>query len=136
MYINDLPPTINTLSKPILFTDDTTVIISGNNFYDFCAMSNTLLSHMSKWFTSNKLVLNLDKTTIIKSVTNKSSQYNLNVGYDEKNIEESINIKFFGLQTDNSLNWKLNRACHAIRLMSHLSSTNILKSIYLPIFIQ
>jgi hypothetical protein len=24
-------------------------------------MSNTFLSHMSKWFTSNKLVLNVDK---------------------------------------------------------------------------
>jgi hypothetical protein len=27
-YINDLPPTIKTLLEPILFTDDTSIIIS------------------------------------------------------------------------------------------------------------
>jgi hypothetical protein len=33
--INDLPPTINTLSKLILYADDTSVIISSKNF-DLC----------------------------------------------------------------------------------------------------
>jgi hypothetical protein len=28
-YINDLPPTINALTEPIMFADDTSVIISG-----------------------------------------------------------------------------------------------------------
>jgi hypothetical protein len=28
---------------------------------------------MSKWFTSNKLVLNLDKTNVIYFITNQSS---------------------------------------------------------------
>jgi hypothetical protein len=101
-------------------------------------MSNTVLSHMSKLFTSNKLILNLDKTNIIKSVTTKSSQYDLNIGYDEKYIEESVNIKFLDLQID-SHNWKnhidlvlpkLSRACYTIRLMSHPSYQFIL-----PIFI-
>jgi hypothetical protein len=32
IYINYLPPTINTLSQPILFADDTSVIISSKNF--------------------------------------------------------------------------------------------------------
>jgi hypothetical protein len=64
MYINDLPPTINTLSEPTL-ANDTNVIISSKNFDDFCTMSNIVLSHMSKWFTGNKLALNLDKTNIL-----------------------------------------------------------------------
>jgi hypothetical protein len=54
IHINDLPPTINTLSEHILFIDDTSVTISSKNFYDFSAMSNTFHSHISKWFTSNK----------------------------------------------------------------------------------
>jgi hypothetical protein len=93
IYINYLPPTINTLSKSILFTDDITVIISTNNFYGFSSMSNTFLSHVSEWFTPNKKVLNLDKTTVMKFITNKSPQYDLNTGYNEKYIEESINIR-------------------------------------------
>jgi hypothetical protein len=65
-------------------------MISGNNFDDFSTILNTFLSHMSKWFTSNKLVLNLSKTNIIKFITNKSPQYDLKIGYDEKYKEESI----------------------------------------------
>jgi hypothetical protein len=62
LYISDLPPTINTLTEPIIFADDTSVIISNKNVDDFCATSNIVLSHMSKWFTANKLALNQDKT--------------------------------------------------------------------------
>jgi len=72
IYINNLPTTINTLSEPILLADDTCVIISSKNV-DFSTMSNTVLSYISKWFTSNKLVLNLDKTNIIKFITNHHS---------------------------------------------------------------
>jgi hypothetical protein len=35
IYINDLPPTVNTLSEPILFPDETSVIISSKSFDDF-----------------------------------------------------------------------------------------------------
>jgi hypothetical protein len=72
VHVNDPSPTINTLSEPILFADDTSVIISSKNSDDFSTMSNTVLSHMSKWFTSNKLVLNLDKTNVIIFITNES----------------------------------------------------------------
>jgi hypothetical protein len=66
-------PTLKILLEPILFTDDTSVIISSKNFDDFSAMSNTVLSHISKWFTSNKLALNLSNTNIIKFITNHHS---------------------------------------------------------------
>jgi hypothetical protein len=65
---------INTLTESIIFADDTSVIISSKNV-DFCAKSNKVLSHISKWFTADKLALNLDKTNIIKFTTNNSPQY-------------------------------------------------------------
>jgi len=46
IYINDLPPTINILSQPILFADDISIIISSKKFDDFSTISNTVLSHM------------------------------------------------------------------------------------------
>jgi hypothetical protein len=61
IYINDLTPTINNLSKPTIFADGTSVLIYSKNFDDFCTVSNTVLSHMSEWFTANKMALNLDK---------------------------------------------------------------------------
>jgi hypothetical protein len=45
---------------PIVFTNDTVAIISSKN-EDFYVLSNRTPSHMSKWFTANKLVLNLYK---------------------------------------------------------------------------
>ena len=46
IYINDLPPRINTCSKPLLFADDTSVIISNKNFEDLCMKSNSVFSSM------------------------------------------------------------------------------------------
>jgi hypothetical protein len=100
---------------------------------------------MSKWFTPNMLVLTVDKTNIIKFITNKSSQYDLEICHDDKYIEESINTKFLGLQIGNRLKWKnhidlmilkLSRSCYAIRSMSHMSSTDTLKSIYFACFLS
>jgi hypothetical protein len=59
---------------------------------------------MSKWFSANKLSLNLDKTNVIKFITKNSPQYLLNIGYNDKYIEEGINKKFLGLQIENHLN--------------------------------
>jgi len=51
IYINDLSLR-NSVSEPILFIDDTSVIISSRNFGDFCSVSNIVLSCMSKWFAA------------------------------------------------------------------------------------
>jgi len=73
IYINDLPATINNLSQPILFADDTSVTITSKNISDFCSIGNSVLSEMNKWFIANKLVLNFDKTKVIKYVSNNLS---------------------------------------------------------------
>jgi hypothetical protein len=38
---------------------------------------------MSKWFTANKLALNLDRINIIKFIIN-TAQYTSSTGYDEE----------------------------------------------------
>jgi C4-dicarboxylate-specific signal transduction histidine kinase len=40
IYVSDLPLKINSESEPVLFTDDTSVIISSSNFKYFCSLSN------------------------------------------------------------------------------------------------
>jgi hypothetical protein len=89
--------------------------------------------------TANKLAINLVKTNIIKCVTNNSPQHTSSTGYNEKSIEESINTKYPGLQTDNHLNCKkhinqlvpeLNTACYTVMSTSHISNTDTIKSIY------
>jgi hypothetical protein len=69
-------------------------------------VSNLETSHIIKWFAVNKLVLNLDEINIMVLITRSSSHSTLSIGYKEKHIEEVVNKKFLGLQTDNNLNWK------------------------------
>jgi hypothetical protein len=103
-YINNLPPTIKTLLEPIIFTDFISVIITNNNFYDFCSLANSVLPRMGKWFTANELALVFDKTKFIKFVTNNLPQSALRIAYKRKYIQQSANTKFLSLQTDNHLN--------------------------------
>jgi hypothetical protein len=63
-YVNDLPLQINSLAEPILFADDTSVIVSNGNFIDFSTSANQILAHLTDWFSANMLVLNLEKTYI------------------------------------------------------------------------
>jgi hypothetical protein len=81
------------------------------------------------------------KTNVIKCITKNSPQYPLNIGYNDKYIEEGVNTKFLGLQIDNNLNWKshqlipqLSGTCFAVRFMSHVSNTDTIKSVYFVYF--
>jgi len=94
---------------------------------------------MVECFSANNLVLNLDKTNIMKFLTKNSSHSTLHIGYNEKRIEKAENTTFLGLQIDNHTNWKnhmeemipkLSRARYAIRAMAHISNINTVKSIY------
>jgi hypothetical protein len=93
IYINDLPPTINTLAAPIIFADDTSAIISNKNSDNFFMLSNRIASLKSKWFAVNKLTMNLDKTNIIKCITYYSPQFFISTGYEDKYIEEPVHTK-------------------------------------------
>jgi hypothetical protein len=49
--------------------------------YGICTVSNVVLFYMSKWFDTTKLVLNLDKTNIIKLIRNSSPYCALSIGH-------------------------------------------------------
>jgi hypothetical protein len=91
--INNLPLRINLVSEPILFTDDTSDIISSRNFKDFCLVSNSVLSDM---ILTYKLILNLDKMNIMIFITKNSSHSILCIGYKEKyRVDSKYKISWF-----------------------------------------
>jgi hypothetical protein len=83
IYISDLPLRLNSLSEPILFADDTNVILSNRNFEDFCMILNSVLSHMIEWFAANKLVLRVEQINIMKFVMSNSPHCALTIGYKQ-----------------------------------------------------
>ena len=79
----------------------------------------------------------------MKFITKNSSHSTLHIAYTEKYVEETVNTKLLGLQTDNHINWKhhieqtirkLSGACYAVRSMVHIRNTITLKSIYFVYF--
>jgi hypothetical protein len=62
LYINDFPSAINKSSTPILFADDTSLVITDRNSDNLYAKLNTNLQLVHKWFKSNMLTINFSKT--------------------------------------------------------------------------
>jgi hypothetical protein len=50
LYINDFPLAINKLSTPILFADDTSLVITDRNSVNIDAKLNINLQIVHKWF--------------------------------------------------------------------------------------
>jgi hypothetical protein len=61
IYIGDLPPTINSQPKPILFADDTNIIISHPEIDCFQICMNGVFAGLNKWIRANKLTSNFEK---------------------------------------------------------------------------
>ena len=66
VYINDFPCIINKISHTILCADDTNIRISSSDLNELNSKLNSVLCCISKWFQNTQLVLNLNKTHIVK----------------------------------------------------------------------
>jgi hypothetical protein len=134
LYINDLPKIVNDNSEVVLYTDDTSIIITVLNITDFTNSADKILQDIKKWFTTNLLSLNADKTQYMQFVPKTSSLVDLPVMYKNKEIAVTSNIKFLGLTLDNTFSWKnhidtivpkLSSACFAVRAVSHFYPKNL-----------
>jgi hypothetical protein len=71
IYINDLPLGINNSSIPILFADDTSILITKLNHDILDSKLNAVFQIVNKLFTSNLLSINLLKTHCMQFKTKK-----------------------------------------------------------------
>jgi hypothetical protein len=116
LCINDLPnKIIADPSKPILFADDTSIVITNPRPSKFKEDINNIIDDKNDWFRSNSL-------SFIQFRPKNRYYTNLKVTCDNKLIKGTKNTKFFGLDIDSSLSWKnhikqmnfkLGRACYA-----------------------
>jgi hypothetical protein len=59
LYVNDSPNAIYNISNPVLYADDTGLIITNSDSQMFEKDINTAIRQISNWFQSNLLLLNL-----------------------------------------------------------------------------
>jgi hypothetical protein len=79
IYINDLPKTLNDKTVPILFADDTTIIVKSPNSKDFQTNMVTAFNCVNKWFKVNLLSINVNKTHYIQFKTKNKPTNDINI---------------------------------------------------------
>ena len=143
IYMNDLLNTIADPLKPILFADDTSIIITNPSPSKFKEDINNIIYNINDWFRGNSLSLNFDKTYFLQFRPKNIYEINIKISCDKKLIIETKNTKFLGIDIDCSLSWKnhidqmmteLSRACYAIRYVKHFMSQETLRTIYFSYF--
>jgi len=66
IYLNDLPRGLYQGTKPVIYADDTSVLLTAKNDEELKIKVNRMLDYMIGWFSANGLALNVEKTNIMK----------------------------------------------------------------------
>ena len=79
IYVNDLPKTINDNNIPILFADDTSIIVKSPTPKDFQTKMVEAFHSVYKWFKVNSLSINVEKTHYIQFKTKNKPTPDINI---------------------------------------------------------
>jgi hypothetical protein len=74
IYINNLPETVNNKTIPILFVDDTSILVKVPIIKDFHTNMVTAFNCVNKWFKVNLLSINVNETHYIQFKTKNKPQ--------------------------------------------------------------
>jgi len=139
VYINDLPKAVERKALPILFADDTSILLTSPNNIQMQSDLNFVFEQLNKWFKSNQLFLNFDKTYFIQFSDKSECTSDTQIKYEDKQLSLANETKFLELFINNNLSWKthiecikskLSSACYAMRLIKPFATINTLRIIY------
>jgi hypothetical protein len=142
IYIYDPPLILERHSFPVVFADDTSVVIKVTNSTNFFKNSIEIFSKLNKWLSANLLSLNYDKTNFLQFRTINSLSLDVIFEYN-KSIDTKLDTKFIGITVDSTLQWKahidsllikLNAACYALRTLKSIVSQQVLVVVYFAYF--
>jgi hypothetical protein len=143
LYINDFPLAINKSSMPILFADDTSLVVADRNPDNIHAKLNINLQLVQRWFKSNLLTINFLKTHCMHFKTKNTVSTETILACNNNVITEVSQIKFLGLTIDDTLSWnlhidnvmkRLTSVCYMIRAVKPYMSFSSLIMIYYSLF--
>jgi hypothetical protein len=87
----------------VLLADDTSIIVTNPSLIKSENNVNKVFQDINRWFTTNLLSLNVEKTQFMQFVTKTTSQLDLNIMNRNKKIVHIHNTTFLGLILDNTL---------------------------------
>ena len=141
IYINDCYTCLNH-SCPVLYADDTTLVITAKTYDDLFTFMNNDLKSLHSWLCLNKLTINTDKTKyMVYSISAKTalSSNNRSVKLNGVAIKRVEIFKFLGLYIDHRLSWKthmlemlatIQRNLGIVRKIAHFLDRHSLMQLY------
>jgi hypothetical protein len=143
IYINDLPYGLQQGSKPVIYADNTSVLLTADSDSELKNKMKDVLDYMMGWLSANGLILNMDKTNIMKFTSSNRQIGNFQITRQHTLLSGVKNVNFLRLQLDNNINWKnhihktvtkLSSAYFLIQRMYPTFKINTLKMIYFAYF--
>ena len=101
IYMNDICNASELLFS-ILYANDTSVQISGNDITYLVSSINVELELLSRWFKPNKLSLNAQKALVVVHRA-RNKDHDLSIQIDGSILNRSSNIKYLGVIIDHKL---------------------------------
>jgi hypothetical protein len=138
-YINDSPTITDNNAKVVLFTDDTSIVVTNSNKGGLQTALNITISDIISWFKVNFLLLKFNKTYYLEFRTKNCFDTALDINYFNKSIANVPYTKFLGLLADDALTWGnhidhlisiLNSAYYAIRAVTTMLSRKALRILH------
>ncbi len=138
LFINDLPNVTKFNVK--LFADDTFLSMQGSDLKALERNANIEMKKIHRWFSANKLTLNITKSKfmIIKRKNSKSFD-NFVLKYNGKRMDRCSSYKYLGIHLDEKLSWKnhisylcekLSKMCGIFAKLRHCCGIDLLKTVY------
>ena len=102
IYINDLS-SASELLYPILFADDTSVFIEGDNLEETVRTLITELDKITTWLSANKLTINLVKSHYMIFHRSRIKNINCDIRLGAMTLKQVNFTKFLGIIIDDKL---------------------------------
>ena len=106
IYLNDLLYGLHHDNKPVIYADDTSVLLTAKNDADLKNKINYALDYVTGWFSANGLALNMEMTNIMKFTPSNRLNETFQIIYQNRLLTGANNTKFLGLELDKNINLK------------------------------
>ena len=137
LYNNDLYLNLEH-TQVILFADDTTLYMGHRNlnYLRWCLEQD--MNNMNDWFLTNKLTLNINKSSCVLFKKNKQ-KISLSIKINNNPIPQRSHVKFLGVWLDENLDWnyhcnatlnKIKRNTYLLRMGQNCLTLHALKLIF------
>jgi hypothetical protein len=96
MYVHDLPYCINSYTKPVIYSYNTTMLITADNLNDLQTKLNSTLNYVFTKILVNGLSLYIERTSTVKFSSIQLQNDHLQITYQNKTTKELQTLNFFG----------------------------------------